>query len=106
MTVFMLILNTRSDRRCGCIEDTTNVQGHVDDLLFDTGLVGPLGISQLETTLAGFTFIAGPPVRLVAGRTNSFSPNLVLITAVAARNGDSYQAVKMKSLSLRHNQRP
>lgn len=83
----------------GCIADTTTVQGHVNNLLFDTDLVGSFGVVKLKATLAGFTFIA-----LVASRTNSFSSNLVLIAAVAARNGDSYHAIQTKSPSLRHYQ--
>lgn len=87
----------------GCVADTASVQGHVDDLFFDAGLVGLLSVVELKTSLAGFTFVAGPPVRLMAFGGDAFTSNGLLVVTVAARNGDSYHAVETQSPRLRHD---
>lgn len=90
-------------QHAGRIADTTPVQGHVDDLFLNAGLVSPLGIVKLKTTLAGFAFVAGPPVRLVAAGADSFTSDSVLVGAVAARNNESYHPVETQSPRSSHD---
>ena len=93
ITVFMLIFNTRSDRRCGRITDATAIKGHIDDLFFDAGLVGPLAIIELESALAVFTAIAGPPVRLMTTSAKAFAPDRFGVTAIATGDDNSYHTL-------------
>ena len=59
----------------------------------------PMGIVELKTTATGFTFVA-----LMAVGRESFTPNLILIATVAARNSDSYHTIKTNSPYLGHDQ--
>ena len=103
MTVFMLIFSTRSDRRCGCNPNATAVEGHINNFLFDTGVVCVMGVDQLKTTPTVFAFVAGPPVRLVTVSTESFASNGLLVATIAARNDECYHAIETKSPQLRHD---
>ena len=102
MTVFMLILSTLSDRRCGRVPNAAPVECHVSDLFFDAGFVCPVDVVELKATLTGFTAIAGPPVRLMTVGAKTFTPDGILVATIAARDDNSDHVVKTKSLSLRH----
>ena len=103
MTVFIFIFSTRSDRRCGRIPNTTAVESHFDHLFFDARFVGAKSIGKLKTSVTGFTFVTGPPVRLIAISTNPFAPNSILIATVAARNDECYHTIQTKCPQLRHD---
>jgi hypothetical protein len=75
------------------ISNTTTIQGHINDLLFDTGLMDSMRIIELKAALTGFTLIA-----LMAVGAKAFASDGILIATVAARNSDSYHAGRTKSL--------
>ena len=87
-------------QHAGRITDATAIKGHIDDLFFDAGLVGAVGIQELKTAATGFTFVA-----LVGISTDSFTPDFILVAAVATRNSDSYHVIKTRSPYLGHDQK-
>lgn len=80
------------------IPNTTSIQGHFNDFLFDTRFMCFVSVGQLEATFTGFTFVA-----LITVRTEPFTPDSLLVATVAARNDESYHAVKTKSPRLCHD---
>ena len=60
-----------------------------------------VSVEKLKTALTGFTFVTGPPVRLITIGTKPFAPNSILVATVAARNDESYHAVETKCPQLR-----
>ena len=90
------------------VPNAAAIECHLDDLLLNARFMRPMGIVELKTTATGFTFVAGSAagrlaVRLMAVGRESFTPNLILIATVAARNSDSYHAIKTNSPYLGHD---
>ena len=86
------------------ISDATTIESHVNDFFFHAGLISLFIVLQLKTAFAGFTLVAGPPVRLMSSRADSFSADSFGLVTVAAENRDSNHVIRTKSLSLRHDQ--
>ena len=103
ITVFMLMRNTLSDRRCGGIPNATPIKGHINDLFFDAWLVGPLVTIELESALTVFTAVAGPPARLMTMSAKTFAPDSFRLTTVATRNDDSYHTLLTRSPPSSHD---
>ena len=88
----------------GGIPNATSIKGHINDLFFDAWLVGPLVVLELESALAVFTAIAGPPVRLMTLSAKTFAPDSFGFATVATRDSDSYHAIKTRSPPSSHDQ--
>lgn len=61
--------------------------------------MGFVGVGQLKSTPTVFTFVA-----LMTVSAEPFTPDSLLVAAVAARNDERYHAIKTESPQLRHDQ--
>ena len=72
----------------GGIPNAAPIEGHINDLFFDTWLVGPLVIIELESALTDLTAIA-----LMTMSAKTFTPDSFGFTTVATRDDDSYHTL-------------
>ena len=72
-------------------------------MFFDTWLVCPLAVTELESALTVFTVVAGPPVRLMTRSADPFAPDSFGFVTVATADDDSYHTVKTTSPPSSHD---